>query len=231
MELALTIIAGIGILLFLIGYIGFVFAGFKHHFITGIIAALPVLNIVTLPALWDRTSKKIMLSAFGIIITGVSWFFGANTGIQKTIAVLQGKQATTQATRVSQPPAVKISPTVTISAPATSQSSQNPADSNLPQTTKPFANKQRIIDESRLQGLPSKPLYKMAFEAIPINKITALTGRVIQVTTNNNENLEGRVLNVSRSSVIIQTSTSGTQGNEIPIANIKQLKLMVKKTN
>lgn len=231
MELALTIIAGIGILLFLIGYLGFVFAGFKHHFITGIIAALPVLNIVTLPALWDLTRKKILLSTFGLIVTGVSWYFGANTGIQKTLAMLQGKQATTQSTSVSQPPSVKISPAVTISAPNASQNSLHPVGSNLQQTAKPFANKQRVIDESRLQGLPSKPLYKMAFEAIPINKITALTGRVIQVTTNNNENLEGRVLNVSRSSVIIQTSNSGSQGNEIPIANIKQLKLMVKKTN
>jgi len=62
MELAFTIIAGLGALLILFSYLGFVFAGFRHHFVTGIISALPVLNIVTVPALWPKARKKIIIS-------------------------------------------------------------------------------------------------------------------------------------------------------------------------
>ena len=87
MELAFTILAGLGAFLILIGYLGFVFAGFRHHFVTGIISALPVLNIVTVPALWPKAGRKVVTSILGIIIVLASWFLGANTGIPKYVGL------------------------------------------------------------------------------------------------------------------------------------------------
>lgn len=219
MELALTIIAGIGALLFVFAYLGYVIAGFKHHFITGIISALPILNIVTIPALWYKTSKKILLSILGIIIVGASWFLGADKGINNTIALLKGKpkQNTVVLTNPSQNATNRSSILVT-----TPQINQQTA-------SKPYASKQRFINDNNLAPLPGKALYHMQFEVIPLKNIGTLQGRTIQITTNSHETYEGRVTKITNSSIVIQSKS--TEANELPIANIKQLRLMVKKAN
>ncbi len=195
MELGLTILAGLGALLFLMGYFGFVVAGFKHHFVTGLISALPIFNIVTVPALWRKTSRKVITSAIGLVIVVASWFLGANTGIQNLIAMVKGDK-----------PAVSESTT------------QKPSISSEANTSPP------AIDESKMQALPKKALYRMAFEAIPLDKIQTLKDRVVQITTRNGDTLEGRVSNLTASSITIR-------GNELAIANIKKISLMVKKPN
>lgn len=222
MELALTIIAGIGVLLFLIGYLGFVVAGFKHHFVTGIISALPVLNIVTIPALWHKVSKKFLLSILGIALVGGSWFMGADKGINKTIAKLKGEKVqlignTTNSNQTSLNINRATSSTTIASAPS-SQTFSNP-----------YTEKQRYIDESNVIPLPSKALYSVRFEAIPLNNISALKGRTIQIVTKDNQLYEGQVTALSTSSIVVQPR--GSVANELPIANIKQLRLMVKKAN
>ncbi len=204
MELAFTILAGIGALIFLSGYLGFVFAGFKHHFVTGIISALPVLNIVTVPALWRNASRKVFSSIIGLIIFIASWFLGANTGVSKYIGLLKGEQKTTQTTIVG-----------------------SPIDANITATTSAqasYSGSQRTIDESKLQLLPKKPLYRMEFKNIPINKIQSLNNRVIKIITIENNIIDGRVDSVKASSIVIN-------GSELPITNIKQISLMVKKAN
>ncbi len=189
MELGLTILAGLGALLFLIGYLGFVVAGFKHHFVTGLISALPVFNIVTVPALWRKASRKVISSAIGLVLVIASWFLGANTGIQNLIAMVKGDK------------------------PIVSQSTTSlDTDTSL----------QPTINESNMQALPKKALYRMAFEAIPLDKIQTLKDRVVQITTNNGDKIEGRVSHLTASSITVQ-------GNELAIANIKQISLMVKK--
>lgn len=225
MELALIIIAGIGALLFLIGYLGFVVAGFKHHFVTGIISALPVLNIVTIPALWYNASKKFFLSILGIALVGGSWFMGADEGINKTIAKLKGEkvqQVVNTSNSVQSP--LNINNTTGSTTIAATPSSQTSATSS-----NPYAAKQRYIDESNVIPLPSKALYSVRFEAIPLNNISALKGRTIQIVTKGNQLYEGQVTALSTSSIAVQSR--GSVANELPIANIKQLRLMVKKAN
>jgi hypothetical protein len=204
MELVFTIIAGLGALLVFIGYIGFVFAGFRHHFVTGIISALPVLNIVTVPALWPKAGRKVMTSLLGIIIVVASWFLGANTGIQKYVGVLKGNDQTTQ--------------TVSTTPSTNSTTIINTSSSSL------AVGSQYTIDESKMQQLPKKALYRMKFEIIPVDKIQSLKGRVVKIVTTNHDQLEGRIANITSSSIFIHS-------NELPIANIKQISLMVKKTD
>jgi hypothetical protein len=207
MELTFTIVAGLGALLVLIGYLGFVFAGFKHHFVTGIISALPVLNIVTVPALWRNAGSKVIISIVGLAIVIASWFLGANTGIQKYIGMLKGEKQTSQTTITSMP----VTGTTTIS--ATPSSSTQIAPAAMPS-----------IDESNMLQLPKKALYRMHFEIIPIDQVQSLKDKVVKIITTKGDQLEGRVNSVTASSIVIQN-------NELPIANIKQISLMVKKAN
>lgn len=232
MEITLTIIAALGALLFLIGYLAFVVAGFRQNFITGIISALPVLNIVTVPALWHKTSKKLMISVLGIAITTASWFFGADANIKKLL--FHSNNADMR--NVGMNTGANISsPTINVSQNVKQGSRQvvgttviRPSDETV--SAGPFANTQRrLIDESEMQELPKRALYKLAFESVPVNKVKTLKGRIIQLISNKNKLIEGRISRVSNSSVFLHSGRTISIENEFPIANIKQLRLMVKR--
>ncbi len=232
MEITLTIIAALGALLFLIGYLAFILAGFRQNFITGIISALPVLNIVTVPALWHKTSKKLMISVLGIAITTASWFFGADANIKKLL--FHSNNADMR--NVGMNTGANISsPTINVSQNVKQGSRQvvgttviRPSDETV--SAGPFANTQRrLIDESEMQELPKRALYKLAFEAVPVNKVKTLKGRIIQLISNKNKLIEGRISRVSNSSVFLHSGRTISIENEFPIANIKQLRLMVKR--
>jgi len=194
MEIGLTILAALGALLFLMSYLGFVAAGFKYHFVTGLISLFPVINVVIMPALWRTTGRKVISGAVGLVIVAASWFLGADTAIPKVIAMVKGEKPA-----ITQP---------------TSQGA----------TVAPSIVSQPTVDESNMQALPKKALYRMSFEPVPLNKIQTLKDRVVQIVTINGDKLEGRVSNLTAGSITVS-------GNELPIANIKQISLMVKKSN
>ncbi len=220
MELALTLLAFIGALLFLVGYLAFVRASFKHHFVTGVISIFPVFNIVAVPAVWHKISRKLVWSFLGALIIVASWFFGADKGVTHIFNLVTGKGSSESviAAKRSQKPLALNNSTVKIRPASTVDDSDN-------KTSMPIL-KQRTLDERNLQGLPLKALYKMSFELIPVDKISTLKGRIIQVLSKDNQTLEGQLVDVSNSSAMLYMS--GTT-NEIPLANIKQLRLMVKK--
>ena len=213
MQLALTILAGFGALLFIISFIAYVISGFRHHFVTGLISMLPVLNIVTLPSLWDRSSKKFIVGLIGLIITIGAWFMGADKGIQNLIK--RDKNT--------------VEEVVLSSAPNDSGVIQQSSNTNIAASKAIPRNSNSVLsfDESDMSLLPNKALYKMGFEVVPINQINTLQGRIVQITKNSNEMFEGRIKNIVSGSVILD----GTFESEIPIASIKELKLMVKKAN
>lgn len=227
MELVLSIIAGFGLLLLLISYLAYALAGFKHHFVTGLISALPVLNIVTLPALWHKAGKKFILGVLGLILFGSSWFFGANKGLSKLYYQATGKANTRLV--ASNPAQNSVNNGSAVKLSLSQKNTLNTSSANKTLVSMPFSNQtQRTLDEDELGILPNKALYKLAFDSIPVDKITTLKGRIIRVTTDKNT-FEGKVLDVNASSVLIQSGGSNSIEQELPIAYIKQLQLMIKK--
>jgi hypothetical protein len=217
MDLILTILAGLGAILFIIGYLGFVTAGFKHHFVTGIISSLPILNIVTIPALWRNANWKLIMSTFGLVLIIASWFLGANNGIQKLFTLVKGDNISSSVPFVnSKPSPTNITSTIIASPVGT-------------KTIKPYVNQQRVVDESNMQALPKKALYKISFEKIPLDKIHTLLNNVVQIIRYDNQQLEGKVIKITTSSLFIKNNNA--LENELPIANIKRISLMVKKAN
>jgi len=206
MELALIILAGIGIVLFLVNYLAYVLVGFKHHFVTGIIAIFPGLNIVTVPSLWHQSSKKVVAGFVGLSLAGVAWFMGANTGIRNILTTKESNETVILSSQTSEAKDIKAETTI-ISSPT------QRADSSF--------------NESEMQGLPEKALYKMVFENVPVDKLGSLLGRIVKITKINNDEIEGSLIKASSSSVLLQNGVE----TEIPLANIKQISLMVKKAN
>ncbi len=208
-ELVLTIIAGVGVLLFLVSYLAYIVTGFKHHFVTGIISALPVLNVVTLPSLWDKGRGKFLTGFVGLILAGGAWILGANKTVNNYLANKNNGPSEAMILRSDN----------TQSGILTNKGSSNNLNTSTIQS--------RPIDESDMLGLPSKALYSLQFDPVPVNKINTLQGRIVKIINQQNEEVEGRVKAITASSVIIE----GKYENEIPIATIKQLLLMVKKAN
>lgn len=88
--MALVALAGIGILLFLFSYLAYIVSGFKHHPVTGLIAIFPVLNVVTLPSLWHKNGRRLIIGFVGLLIAVGSWMFGAEQGANDLLAKIQG---------------------------------------------------------------------------------------------------------------------------------------------
>lgn len=209
MQLALIIIVGIGILLFLVSYLAYVIVGFKHHFVTGIISLFPGLNIVTVPSLWHQSSKKVITGFFGLTIATVAWFMGGDSGIRNILS------------------SQNINEEVVISNTANQQQSTINTEASqaliVSNSRKPMAH----FIESEMQSLPQKALYKMSFDKVPVDRIDTLQGRIVQVIKTNNDQVEGRIKKISASSVLLGNGVE----TEIPLTNIKQLSLMVKKAS
>lgn len=210
MQIALIILFGLGVLLFLLCFLGYALSAFRHHFVTGLISLLPVLNIITLPSLWDKNSNKFFIGLIGLILLSVSWFFGADKYVKDLISG-NSDLLTQDADNTRNKPVNSLNTT---------------AENETTQINNKSTRKFSLI-ESNMVELPQKALYKMQFEVIPVDQIPVLQGRIVQITTSNNEFTEGRIKSIAPGSIVLE----GIFENEIPIASIKQLKLMVKKSN
>lgn len=210
MQLALIILFGLGVLLFSISFLAYAISAFRHHFVTGLIALLPVLNIITLPSLWHKSSRKFFVGFIGLVILSSSWFFGADQSVKNLVSRNSGSS----------------SEKVIIST-ANNTSEGNLNASNMSESTLNKTKRTFSFNESNMVTLPKKALYRMQFDVVPINQISALQDRIVQITTTDNNFIEGRIKNIAPGSVILE----GVFENELPIASIKQLKLMVKKAN
>lgn len=212
MQLALLIIAGLGALLFIVSFLAYVVSGFRHHFVTGLISLLPVLNVITLPSLWYKSSRKFIVGFIGLIIFIAAWFLGADKGIQGLVS--------SQSSTIYELTQSETKNTVD----QNNLSNSNRA-SSLSTVIK--SNRSSNLNEEDMLDLPTKALYRMAFDIVPVDQIANLQGRIVQITKTDSTQIEGRIKSVSPGSVVLE----GLFENELPIASIKQLKLMVKKSN
>ena len=203
MQIALIILFGFGFLLFLVSFLGYALSAFRHHFVTGLISLLPVLNIITLPSLWYKSSQKFFIGLIGLTILTTSWFFGADSSVKNL---------------VSRNPIFNQDVVV-------NKDSESTTVKTVGNTGKNKQVRTFTLNESNMLKLPKKALYKMHFDVVPVNQLGVLQGRIVQITTVNNEFIEGRVKNIAPGSVTLESQFE----NELPIASIKQLKLMVKK--
>ena len=189
MEIALVALAGIGLLLFLYSFLAYIFAGFKHHPVTGLISMLPALNIVTLPSLWHVTGRTLVIGFVGLIIAAGGWMMGAEQGFNHLLAKAQGK------------PGEMIA--------STEQTTQEQA-----------------LDESKLQNLPGKALYKMAFKPVKPTQLVTLQDKTIQIVTKNREQFEGRLLKIINTEVIIESARDNEES--VALDQIDELSVMFK---
>ena len=200
MELAVLTITSIGVFLFSISYIKFAYEGFKHHFVTGLLALIPVVNIIALPTLWDRTRSILMVGLVGIIAAIIAWFAGADKAFEAVRAERNTPITTTQ--NISNSGRV---PTI--------------IDSDTRIGSK----------ETFLTTLPGKALYRLDFESASPSQIRSFAGRVVRITSTDYVVTDGRIRNFTPSSVFIEQPGDGNIAYEMMLSNIKSVDVMVKR--
>ncbi len=200
MELAVLTITAIGIFLFSISYIKFAYEGFRHHFVTGLLALIPVINLIALPTLWDRTRSMLVVGLVGLIAAIIAWFAGADKAFE---AVRTDRNTPIAATQTI-PGNAGISTIIT-------------------------NEKQNGSAETFLSLLPGKALYRLDFESASPNQIRSFAGRIVRITSNDHTVTDGRIQNFTQSSVFIEQPGDGNIAYELMLSNIKSIDVMVKR--
>ena len=223
MEIMLTIVAIIGGLLFIFSYLKFVLSGFRYHPITGLLAFIPVVNLITLPTLMDdKLVRTILLGVLGLILAVGAWFLGADKSLQKHISTLRGEPTIISSNKQGLM--------------ENKQKAISPPDTT---TTEKIATTEEVIPASGVtqqipqtvyfETLPKHALYSMEFIETSVQQIKTLKGRVVRITSTNDTIIEGQIQSVEKGSVFISKSGEGNVAYEMLIGNIKQLLVMVKR--
>ncbi len=232
MEITLSIVAIIGGLLFIFSYLKFVLSGFRYHPITGLLAFIPVVNLITLPTLMDdKLIRTIILGVLGLILAVGSWFLGADKSLQKHISTLRGEPTIVSSSKQELiESSDKVKPE-TASTKKINTAETNTATAEITPTDDAAkeTQKKEAPQPVYFATLPRQALYSMAFIETSPQKIDSLKGRIVRITSTNDTVIEGQIQNIEKGSVFISKNGEGNIAYEMLIANIKQLLVMVKR--
>lgn len=212
MESILGIATLIGLVLLVIGYLLIVFAGFRHHTMTGIIAMIPVLNILIIPSTWHRASVGFIIGTVGLVITTIGWFAGGSGYFYQQFSIPKPHQAQTETQQV--------------------QASSVPlpeGQKEAPKEEKPAEEKQQSPLSNRPIGaiipLPDKPLYKLVYKDADRNELKQLIGEYIRITDKKKLRYEGKLENIKGEKISLK---AGINTADFKLSDIAQIEKIVK---
>jgi len=223
MEIALTLAAVLGGLLFVFSYLKFALTGFRYHPVTGLLTLIPILNLITLPTLLDgKLIRIIILGIIGLILSISAWFLGADKTLQRHISTLRGQPILVSSSEQKQD---SLSNT----------SSDKSAKDNVTKQKQDASNTAASDKENRtpqpvyFENLPKRALYNMEFVDTPVEQLNTLKGRIVHIVTRKNLIIEGRIQNTTPASLFIIRKGDKNSAYEMLMSNIKQLQVLVKR--
>ena len=223
MEIALTLAAVLGGLLFIFSYLKFALTGFRYHPVTGLLALIPVVNLITLPTLLDgKLIRVILLGILGLILAIGAWFVGADKSLQQHISLLRGHPILVSTAEQKQDSRSE----------GVVNTKETASNGGKDKTTLNVASDDEKIAKHpvHLTNLPKQALYSMEFVDAPVDQISTLKGRIVYIITRTDSAVEGRVEKTSKASVFISKKGGKNIAHEMLISNIKQLKVLVKRS-
>ena len=231
MENALTIIVVLGGLLFIYSFIKYALTGFRYHPVTGLLALIPVVNIITLPTLMDgKIIRLIIFGIIGLLLAIAAWFLGADKSIYQHISALRGQSVPLSSTSIAgNSKQNTMMPSATAMAPAV-QSTGSVKNNASEETVVASSNAQIAPKSVHLVNLPKKALYNMQFIDAPVQQLSTLQGRTVRIVTREDSVIEGRLQKASSSSIFIVKTGDGNIAYEMLISNIKQIKVLIKRS-
>lgn len=189
MEYLLLTAFVIGILLFVASWLRVIFAGFGHHFVTGIVSAIPVINLLILPGIWHKVYGWVFTGIIGLLVAVGSWYAGAEEHVYRYA----------QETGISLPGSVTKGMSDNTASGQDSDTTQNGiADDDTPAA--PLAPG---------QVLPKKALYKMTYQKISSSTLGEYIGHYARITRTDRKTFEGKVMGVTDKGILVERRTNG----------------------
>jgi hypothetical protein len=181
MENIFGIVTLVGLGLVIIGYLLVVLAGFRHHFVTGLIAMIPVVNLVVIPSTWHKAGFGFIMAVIGLLLALGGWFGGGDRYIDEKLSTVSNSDPA---------PMVNSSETSETEKPA--EASEPVTDDNAQQENSQTEAENK--PEGNVIPLPSKPLYHLSYQQVNLNELSRLIGEYIRVTDNNKHRIEGKLM-------------------------------------
>jgi hypothetical protein len=227
----------VGVILVLAGWLAVVIKGFQRHAVTGVVALIPVLNVVTLPSLWHRVSAWVIIGFVGLLIAVGAWLGGAQTQLQQHTQHLlstDAEPAPTQAaevpvtpapTQTPVAPATPATPTLTVSIPL-----QSAALTPTPVPEAEVAQTPQTPEAASItatQALPTKALYHMVFETLPLNKLGDHLGAYLRIIQKDGKRREGKLQNVTNTEITLEEREAGEMKTQtLKLSDLREVSVM-----
>lgn len=201
MEYLLIVAFAIGLLLFLLSWLRVIIAGFAHHFLTGIVAIFPVVNVLVLPSVWHQVYAWVMAGFIGFLLAMATWFAGADKQVYQYAHQagfeLPAKQA-------SSPVSTDLSTdqaTVEVKIPSTStKASTSSANLDPNQPAQPLPTGKE---------LPKTALFTMSYKTVDTKQLGEYQGQYIRLTQKDRQQYEGKLLGTEAGSLQIERRVNG----------------------
>jgi len=230
MENALTIIAVLGGLLFIFSFVKYALIGFRYHPVTGLLALIPVINLITLPTLMDgKVIRTIIIGIVGLLLASASWFLGADKSLYRHISTLRGQPMMTtleQKTMQGENSIASANSATGLSSQTQIADTKNNGISTMLSSS---ADTQTAPQPVYLVNLPKQALYSIEFVDASVEKLNTLVGRIVRITTSKYSIVEGKVKKATTSSIFILKNGSDNPADEVLISNIKKIKVLIKR--
>lgn len=203
MEYLLIIAFAIGLLLFVLSWLRVIIAGFVHHFLTGIVAIIPVVNVLVLPSVWHQVYGLVMAGFIGLLLAVATWFAGADKQVyqyaQQAGIQLPSKQVSEPVATGVLPPhqdtvAVKL-PNANTQTPATNTKATDPSKPAEPLPTG--------------KELPKTALFSMSYKSVEPKQLIDYQGQYIRLTQKDRRQYEGKLLGTEADSLRIERRVNG----------------------
>jgi len=208
-EYILLTIFAIGLLLFLLSWLRVIFAGFRHHVVTGLVSIIPVLNLLILPTIWHKVSVWVLAGIVGLLAASGSWYLGADKSVHRV--------ASDSGFALPMPGAA-------------SQQGEGTADQKVPAAPEPQT--QSLSPPPRTTTgteLPRSALYSMRFQSIEADALDGHDGNYIRIFRNDHKRLEGTLLRHGTHSLTIQYRINGNlTEQDISIKDVERLEVMAR---
>lgn len=184
MENIFGIVTLVGLGLVIIGYLLVVLAGFRHHFVTGLIAMVPLVNLVVIPSTWHKAGFGFIMAFIGLLLAFGGWFGGGDRYIDEKLSVVSNGSSTT------------INSSGTIN--AEGQPSPDQATENKPEQETAEEQVAETSTDSKPEGniipLPKQPLYHLSYQQVSLDELNGLQGEYIRITDTQKHRIEGKLI-------------------------------------
>lgn len=182
MEYLLLTAFIVGLLLFVASWLRVIIAGFGHHFVTGIVSVVPVLNLLILPGIWHKVYGWVFTGIIGLLVAVGSWFAGAEEHVYRYAAES----------------GMSLSAPAAEGQPGSGTQSDDAAQQNAYDEDTPAA------PLAPGQELPKKSLYKMTYQKVNSKSLGQHVGSYVRITRTDRKTFEGKVLGLADDGIMVE---------------------------